>query len=112
VVCFCSTQTVLRVTLKPPVQSTVLRTNKIQIGMCYQNNILLTSVTPVSAEGLVLLQNLIKQNAYTLNKASIQCLERHVQKLAYAAQISFAKHTLLYDQNQMLTRMNNKAKVR
>jgi hypothetical protein len=34
-----------------------------------------------------------------------------VQKLANAAQISFAERAL-HDQNQMLTRMNNEAKVR
>jgi hypothetical protein len=35
-----------------------------------------------------------------------------VQKLAYAAQISFAERALLYNQNQILTRINDKAKVR
>jgi hypothetical protein len=65
----------------------------------------------VSAEGLASLHNLIKQDAHTLNGTSIQRLERHVQKLANAAQISFAERAL-HDQNQMLTRMNNEAKVR
>jgi hypothetical protein len=69
-------------------------------------------VTVVSAEGLASLYNLIKQDAYTLNGTSIQRLERHVQKLVDAAQISFAESALLYDQKQMLTRMNNEAKVR
>jgi hypothetical protein len=35
-----------------------------------------------------------------------------MQKLAHTVQISFAEHALLHDQNQMLTRMNNEAKVR
>ncbi|PQE17512.1 hypothetical protein CJF30_00009494 [Rutstroemia sp. NJR-2017a BBW] len=35
-----------------------------------------------------------------------------MQRLAHTAQISFAEHTLLHDQNQMLTRMTNEAKVR
>jgi hypothetical protein len=35
-----------------------------------------------------------------------------VQKLAYTAQISFAKRALLYNQNQILTKINNEAKVR
>jgi hypothetical protein len=35
-----------------------------------------------------------------------------MQKLAHTAQISFAERALLHDQNQMLTRMNNEAKVR
>ena len=66
----------------------------------------------MSAEGLASLQNMIKQDARTLNKTSIQRLERHVQKLANAAQISFAERALFYDQNQMLTKINNEAKVR
>ena len=69
-------------------------------------------MTPVSAEGLASLHNLIKQDAHTLNGTSIRRLERHVQKLANAAQISFAERALLYDQNQLLTKMNNEAKVR
>jgi hypothetical protein len=69
-------------------------------------------MTPVSVEGLASLQNLIKQDAYTLNGMSIQRLERHVQKLANAAQASFAESALLHDRNQMLIRMNNEAKVR
>ena len=39
-------------------------------------------------------------------------LQRHVQKLASAAQISFAERALLRDQNRPLSRMNNEAKVR
>ena len=69
-------------------------------------------ITLALAEGLASLQNLIKQDAHTLNKASIQRLERHVQKLANAAQISFTKRDLLHDRSQMLIRMNNEAKVR
>lgn len=34
-----------------------------------------------------------------LNETSIQRLQRHVQKLANAAQISFAERALLWDQN-------------
>jgi hypothetical protein len=106
---------VLRVTPKPPAQSTVPRADEIQVGSCHQDEVPQTPVTPVtpaSAEGLASLQNLIKQDAHTLNKASIQRLERHVQKLANAAQISFAERDLLHDRNQMLIRMNNEAKVR
>jgi len=43
---------------------------------------------------------------------SIPRLERHGQKLVDAAQISFAERAVLHDQKQMLTRMNNEAKVR
>ena len=69
-------------------------------------------MTPVSAEGLASLYSLIKQDAHTLNGTSTQRLERHVQKLVDAAQISFAERALLYNQKQMLTKMNNEAKVR
>jgi hypothetical protein len=101
---------VLRVTPKPPAQSTVA--DEIRVGSCHQDEVPQTPVTPVSAEGLASLHSLIKQDAHTLNGTSIQRLERHVQKLVDAAQISFAERALLHDQKQMLTRMNNEAKVR
>ncbi|PQE31533.1 DDE superfamily endonuclease protein [Rutstroemia sp. NJR-2017a WRK4] len=61
-----------------PSQSTVPRADEIRVGSCHQDEITRTSVTTVSAEGLVLLQNLIKQDANALHEASIRCLERHV----------------------------------
>jgi hypothetical protein len=103
---------VLRVTPKPPAQLTLPRADEIKVGSCHQDEVPQTPVTPVSAEGLASLQNLIKQDAYSLNETSTKRLERHVQKLANAAQISFAERALLHDQNQTLTRMNNEAKVR
>ncbi|MCJ1421404.1 hypothetical protein MMC32_007767 [Xylographa parallela] len=69
-------------------------------------------VTPVSADGLVSLHNLIKQDVYILNDASIQRIERLAQKLAHAAQVSFAERALLENRNQILTKLNNEAKVR
>ena len=110
---------VLRVTPKPPDQATIARADEIEVATCHQDNVPLTPVTPVSVEGLVSLQNLIKQDAHTLNKASIPRLERHVQKLARAAQASFAERSfldakcaLLDDRNQVLTGMNNEVKLR
>jgi hypothetical protein len=76
---------VLRVTPKPPAQATVPRADEIQVGSCHQDEVPQTPVTPVSAEGLASLHNLIKQDAHTLNETSVQRLERHVQKLANAA---------------------------
>jgi hypothetical protein len=102
---------VLRVTPKPPAQSTVPRADEIEVGACHQDDVPLTPMTPVLVEGLVSLQNLIKQDVHTLNETSIRRLERHVQKLANAAQKSFAERALLHNQNQMLTRMNNEVKV-
>jgi hypothetical protein len=54
-------------------------------------------VTPVTAEALTSLHNLIKQDACAplSDKASRRRLQMRVQKLASAAKISFAKQALL-----------------
>ncbi|KAF4612600.1 hypothetical protein G7Y89_g15579 [Cudoniella acicularis] len=65
-------------------------------------------MTPVLAEGLTSLYNLVKQDAYTLDETSKQRL----QKFANAAQISFAECALLWDQIRFLSSINNEAKVR
>jgi hypothetical protein len=103
---------VLRHTPKPPAQLTAPKADEIKVGSCPQDEVPQTPVTPVSAEALTSLHNLIKQDAHTLNETSTQRLQRHVQKLANAAQVSFAERALLRDQNQFLHRMNNEAKVR
>jgi hypothetical protein len=76
---------VLRATPKPPAQSTVLRADEIKVGSYEQDELPQTPVTPVSAEALTSLHNIIKQDALTLNKTSIPRLQRHIQKLANAA---------------------------
>jgi hypothetical protein len=82
------------------------------VGSCPQGEVLQTPVTPMSADALTSLHNLIKQDAHTFNETSIPRLQRHVQKLANAAQLSFAERALLRDQNQFLTGINNEAEVR
>jgi hypothetical protein len=85
------------------------------VGSCPQDEVLqtpITPVTPVTAEDLTSLHNLIKQEACALNEQSKQRIQRHVQKLASAAQISFVKQTLLQDQNRFLFKINNEGKVR
>jgi hypothetical protein len=82
------------------------------VGSGQQEEVPQTPITPVSAETLTSLHNLIKQDAHTLNETCIQRLQWHVQKLANAAQISFVERALLYDQNQFLTGINNEGKVR
>jgi hypothetical protein len=74
----------------------------------------LTTVTPVTAEGLTWLTDLIKQDACAAvsDEASRQRLQRRVQKLASAAKISFAKQSLLQDHNRLLYKINSEAKVR
>jgi hypothetical protein len=103
---------VLRTTPKPPAQSTIASADEIKVGSYQQDELPQTLVTLVSAEALMSLHNLIKQDALTLNETSIPRLQRHIQKFANAAQMSFAQRALLDDQNQLLTRMNNEAKVR
>jgi hypothetical protein len=109
---------VLRKTPKPPTQSPVPSADEIEVGSSHQDEVPQTPVTLVSAEGLASLHNLIKQDVHTLNEASIQRIERRVQKLANAAQISFAERAflraegaLLENRNQMLTKLNNEVKV-
>jgi hypothetical protein len=110
---------VLRVTPKPPAQSSIPREGEIRVGSCHQDEVPQTPVTSVSAESLASLHNLIKQDAHTLGGTGVQRRERYIQKLANAAQASFAERVildaeraLLHDQNQMLISMNNEAKVR
>jgi hypothetical protein len=70
-------------------------------------------VTPVSAEALGSLQDLIlKQDAHALDETSKQSLKRHLQRFAKATRASFAKLVLQEDQIQFLTTINNEAKVR
>jgi len=58
------------------------------------------------------LYNLIKQDADAEDKISKDCLQRHIQKFANAAQICFAERALQRDQIRFLKKVNNKAKVR
>lgn len=66
----------------------------------------------MTAESLTSLHDPIKQDVHALDAASTQRLQRHVQKLASAARISFAERSLLQDQNRFLFKVNNEAKVR
>ena len=70
-----------------------------------------TAVTPSTTEALISLHNLIKQETYTLDALNQQRLQKHVQKLASAAERSFAKETLLQEQTRFLSRINNEAKI-
>lgn len=80
---------------------------------CPQDDVLQTPVTPVSAEALMSLQNLIiKKYAHALDETSKQSLVRHLQKFSNAAQTSFAKGVLQQHQIRFLIRMNDESKVR
>ncbi|KAK0247708.1 hypothetical protein LTS09_017131 [Friedmanniomyces endolithicus] len=71
-----------------------------------------TPVTPLSAGAVTALQNLIKKDAHLLDVASQQRLQRRLEKLTNATQLSFAGRALLQEQNRFLTTVNNEAKVR
>ncbi len=106
-----NSERVLRDTSKPLSELTVLN----EVTSCPQDEVLqkpVTSVTPVTTEALTSLHNLIKQKAYALNELSKQRIQRHVQKLASVAQISFVKQIILQDQNRFLFKINNEVKAR
>ena len=93
---------------KPPLAE--LTVPNRPVGSRSQDELLLTPVTPitpVTTEGLSSLHNLINQDACASER-----LQRRVQKLASAAQLSFAKQHLLQDHNRLLAKINNEAKVR
>jgi hypothetical protein len=51
---------VLRLTPKPPIQSTVPSADKMKVNSSHQDDVPQTPMTPLSAEGLALLHNIIK----------------------------------------------------
>jgi hypothetical protein len=96
-------QRVLKDIQKPPVDY-LSQEDSVKVESCPQSE---TLQTPVTAEALTSLRNLIEQDAHTLNDASKQRL----QKLANAAQKSFAECALL-DENRLLFEQNNEINCR
>jgi len=104
---------VLRDISKPYAELIILKVDEMKVGPRSQDEILQTPVTPVSAKTLISLQNLIiKQDAHALDKTSKQSLQKHVQKLANATQMSLAKGALQQNQIRFLITINDEAKVR
>ncbi|KAH6612967.1 hypothetical protein C7974DRAFT_437597 [Boeremia exigua] len=104
---------VLRSMPKPVVNLDVPRVHEVHARICSQNEVPQTPVTPVSASGLMLLHNLImKQDARTLDERRRQDLQRHLQKYAKAAQVSFAKCALQQNHIRLLLKVNDETKVR
>jgi hypothetical protein len=100
----------------PPAEPAVPSPDETTVGSRRQDvdlQIPETPVTPVSAEALMSLQNLIvQQDARALDEPSKQNLKRHLQKFVKAFQTSSAQAILKDDQIQFLTTINNEAKVR
>jgi hypothetical protein len=84
----------------------------MKTGSCIQDQIPQTPVTPKSAEAVASLHNLIQQDTMMLDGMNKQRLQKHLQKLTNAAQLSFAERALLQDHNQFLIHMNSEAKAR
>jgi hypothetical protein len=107
---------VIRDMPKPPAALTISKADEVKVGPCPQDQVLqtpMTPATPVSAEALMSLQNLImKQDAHALDETSKQSLQRHLHKFVKATQTSFAKSVLQQDHIRFLNRINDEAKVR
>lgn len=69
-------------------------------------------VTSVSAEAVISLHNLIKQNANVLDEMSKQRIQRHIQKFTNVTQLFFVERALLQEQNRFLVEVNNEVKAR
>lgn len=69
-------------------------------------------VTPLSTEAVASLQNLISQEIHSLDEARAERLQKQVQKLTNATQLSFAERALLQDNVRFLSEINSEAKVR
>jgi len=109
---------VLRSTLKPAIAQDIPKACEVDKDPCPEGNAgqapvtPVTPVTPVMPEALVSLQDLINQDAHTLDEMSKRRLQRRLQKLTNAARISFTERALQKDQIQFLCKVNNEAKHR
>lgn len=101
---------VLADTPKPPTEFTIPKVDEVREGSCRQYEALPMPVTPVSAEALTSLLNMIEQ--VSDDETSRQHKERLQQKVTSAAQTFLAKNALLEDRNQFLTNINDEGKVR
>lgn len=73
----------------------------------------LSPVTPVTAETFTFLHNVIvEQDACALGNNDKQRLDRHLQKLAKAAQTFLAKNAIQEDHIRFLLKINDESKVR
>jgi len=95
--------------LKPVTEPTIPILKTCEINLYSQGEVVQTLITP---KALILLHNLIKQDAYAEDKKSKQRLQRHIQKFSNAAQTCFAERALQREQIHFLRKVNNEAKVR
>ena len=105
-----NTDKVLSDISKPLAEVTAPTSNEVMVST--QDQVPQTPTTPVSAEAVASLHNLIKQDTHVLDEASRQRLQKHLQKLTNATQLSFAERALLQEHNRFLAEINNEAKPR
>jgi REP element-mobilizing transposase RayT len=104
---------VLRSMPKPLADLTISKADEVNVEVCHRNEVPQAPVTLVSAEGLVSLRNMIiEQDAGALDETNKRNLQRHLHKLAKAAQLSLAKGVLQQNHIRFLLTVNNEAKVR
>lgn len=78
-----------------------------------EDTVLQTPISPVSADGLMLLQNLnLKNDAHAPDETSKRNLQRHLLKLAKATQLSRTKSALQQKHIQLLMAVKHEAKPR
>lgn len=58
------------------------------------------------------LHALINQDIHSLDEARAERLQKHVQKLTNATQLSFAERALFQENARLLSEISNEAKVR
>ena len=105
---------VLRDMVKPLTDVVESTSAKVTVDAPCQRSLPLgTPATPVSAEAFAALQDqIIKQNANTLDRTSQQRLQKYLEKMVKGAQTACASGVLLQDQIRFLTTINNEAKTR
>jgi hypothetical protein len=92
---------------KPPAELTIPQSNGTSQSPPQDPLPLQSPITPVTADGFASLHDLIiKQDAHALDDVSRQSLQRHLQKFAKAAQLSFAKAVLQQNHIRLLTTIN------
>ena len=97
---------------KPPAEVADPKTNEVMVGSGTQDQYRKRPVTPVSAEAVASLHNLIKQDTHVLDETSKQRLQKQLQKLTNATQLSFAERALFQEHNRFLAEINSEAKPR
>jgi hypothetical protein len=102
---------VLRSMPAPLAEPAIPSADEVKVGSCRQDLEPQTPVTPVSAESFMSLQNLIIQEAHSLDEKSKQNLARHLQKCTKAFKKSSAQAIIQEDRIKFLTTINNEAKV-